>query len=60
MLTNWRIHDLDICINAWVGGGGIFSFKVCDIENKCELLWTCDKLKWTYHNSAKFKGELAN
>ena len=28
-------------------------------ENKCELLWTCDKLQWTYHNSVKFKGELA-
>ena len=27
--------------------------------NKRELLWTCDKLQWTYHNSAKFKGELA-
>ena len=30
------------------------------LYNKCELLWTCDKLQWTYHNSAKFKGELAN
>ena len=29
-------------------------------RNKCELLWTCDKLQWTYHNSAKIKGELAN
>ena len=29
-------------------------------KNKCELLWTCDKLKWIYHNSAKFKGEVAN
>ena len=40
--------------------GSITSFRVYHISNKCELLWTCDKLQWTYHNSAKFKGELAN
>ena len=28
---------------------------VINEDNKCELLWTCDKLQWTYHNSAKFK-----